>query len=570
MKRFALWHFALVVLICILAYGNSLSGDLLWDDEVQIVKNPTIRDLSNIPSAFTKPFWAFFNTGEPNRTNFYRPLQTVAYTISYSLGGLSPMPYHLTSLTLHTLTSIAVYAICAELGFTPWLALLGAALFATHPIHTEAVSWIAGTPDVACGFFYFTALWAFLKSDSGRHRTWWISSALLFFPALLAKEMAITLPALILLLTVRPGAPTIPLARRIILVVPYAAIAALYLAMRVHALGFLATSHTEVQADVLDWITLGIRVFGEYIWRSWIPYPLVAYHLVPLHLTDRLISTLAGLGIIAALATLAWKHRQRFPEGILWYAAFFLTLVPVFYFKGISNTALLSERYLYIPSLAPILLALTVLARTKVQHWIWAAWAVVAIFTFATVVRNQDWSDAEHLYIRTLEQNPDVAHFQINLSEILLKRNDDRAALQHLNRALQTLANPAYAQLPHDVYRAHIGLAAVLLRARDYNRARTHLETAMHIYPKGEWSYLYLGGMYMEKDADALRAIDQFQTAIRLAPTNEVARDYLGMAYFNLSRFCEAIASFEEALKINPNYESARQHLAIAKQALGR
>jgi tetratricopeptide (TPR) repeat protein len=92
----------------------------------------------------------------------------------------------------------------------------------------------------------------------------------------------------------------------------------------------------------------------------------------------------------------------------------------------------------------------------------------------------------------------------------------------------------------------------------------------MHIYPKGEWSYLYLGGMYMEKDADALRAIDQFQTAIRLAPTNEVARDYLGMAYFNLSRFPEAIASFEEALKINPNYESARQHLAIAKQALGR
>ena len=100
---------------------------------------------------------------------------------------------------------VFVYLICLQLGIPLSFALLAAAVFATHPIHSEAVDWIAASPDLACGALYFCGLWAFLKGEASGRRSWWLVSAAVFFLALLSKEMAITLPALLLLLTFRPG-----------------------------------------------------------------------------------------------------------------------------------------------------------------------------------------------------------------------------------------------------------------------------------------------------------------------------------------------------------------------------
>lgn len=174
------WHILAAVVICVLIYGNSLSGAFVWDDELQIVKNPTIRTLANIPSAFTTPFWGFANAGEANRTNFYRPVQTVAYSLGYWWGDLSPAPDHVISVAFHALACVLLYLICIQLSFSPSISLLAAALFATHPIHTEAVAWIAGIPDVACGAFYLGAFWAFLKSEGDRKTLWLSISSLLF------------------------------------------------------------------------------------------------------------------------------------------------------------------------------------------------------------------------------------------------------------------------------------------------------------------------------------------------------------------------------------------------------
>jgi tetratricopeptide (TPR) repeat protein len=79
-----------------------------------------------------------------------------------------------------------------------------------------------------------------------------------------------------------------------------------------------------------------------------------------------------------------------------------------------------------------------------------------------------------------------------------------------------------------------------------------------------------MGGISLEADNDIPKAIEQFQTAIRLGPVNELARDYLGIAYFNQGRFEEAKAEFEAALKINSTSRDARAHLEMAKQALSQ
>src|ERR1041385_5723344 len=112
-------HIVLIGVLSALVFANTLPGNFVWDDEIQIVKNWRIRTLENIGSAFTTAFWSFLGTEAENQTNFYRPVQTVTYTLAYSIGGLSPVPYHAFSLLYHTTASIFVYLIGIELMLNP-------------------------------------------------------------------------------------------------------------------------------------------------------------------------------------------------------------------------------------------------------------------------------------------------------------------------------------------------------------------------------------------------------------------------------------------------------------------
>jgi tetratricopeptide (TPR) repeat protein len=567
MKRFPLWHVALIVCLCVLAYANTVSNAFVWDDEQQILQNPTLRSLSNIPNAFQTPFWGFRAKPGEKVIHFYRPLQTIAYTVGYWwAGGYSPVPDHLINIILHTIASVFVYFICLELGLPGLYGLLGAALFAVHPIHTEVVAWIAATPDAACGAFYFAAFWAFLRSDNGAKLTYLSLSAVLMFLALLSKEMALTLPAFVILYTLRPGGPALKLSRRIRMLVPYGVTSVVYLVMRANALGYMVTTDTDIKASLLDWVSLFFRVFGQYVQQTVIPYPLVAYHLVEMHFADRVQPTVAAFVLVVVLIGVAWMLRKRVPEAWFWYVAFTVLLAPALYLIGLSNT-FLAERYLYTPSLAPTVLAMLLLRRAPAKA-IWAGWAVVAIFFVVTVQRNVDWSDDEHMYAKTLEYEPDVAVFQINLADILLARGDDANAARHLNRAIEGLASGKYIQTPSDAYRARVGFAAILARAHNYEGARKQLDLVQQASPFSEWPYIYLGGIAIEAENDLPKALELERKAVHLAPKNDVAHDYLGIVLFNLNRLDEAQASFEQALRLNPTSKDARAHLDMAKRAM--
>src|SRR5215467_9266892 len=129
MRRQKPTHIVLVIALSTLVFANSLPGAFVWDDEIQVVKNWRIRTLENVGSAFTTAFWSFLGNEAENQTNFYRPVQTVTYMLAYSIGGLSPTPYHAFSLLYHTAASAFVYLIGLELMLAPGIALAMAALF---------------------------------------------------------------------------------------------------------------------------------------------------------------------------------------------------------------------------------------------------------------------------------------------------------------------------------------------------------------------------------------------------------------------------------------------------------
>ena len=113
--RILWWHIVLIIGLCLISFWNSLGGSFVWDDQVQILRNPTIRDLSNLPAAFTSAFWSFLGSGIQNQTNYYRPLQTITYMLAYGIGGFSPTSYHAFNLMFHLLACIFVYLLASDL-----------------------------------------------------------------------------------------------------------------------------------------------------------------------------------------------------------------------------------------------------------------------------------------------------------------------------------------------------------------------------------------------------------------------------------------------------------------------
>src|SRR5215475_4703382 len=109
------WHFGTILTLCLLVFWNSLGGAFVWDDEIQILKNWRIRDLSNLPSAFTSAFWSFLGPAVQNQTNYYRPFQTVTYMLAYAVGGLSPTAFHAFNLLFHCAACLFVYLLAREL-----------------------------------------------------------------------------------------------------------------------------------------------------------------------------------------------------------------------------------------------------------------------------------------------------------------------------------------------------------------------------------------------------------------------------------------------------------------------
>lgn len=74
------------------------------------------------------------------------------------------------------------------------LPFASAVIFALHPVHTEAVVWVSGLPDVSAAFFFLLAFYFYIKTEKN-FEVCHLLSALFFLGAILCKEPAVTLSA---------------------------------------------------------------------------------------------------------------------------------------------------------------------------------------------------------------------------------------------------------------------------------------------------------------------------------------------------------------------------------------
>jgi hypothetical protein len=225
-RTHAVWVVAFVAVITAI---TSIGNGFALDDVHIIVENDRVHSLSHLPRLFVETYWPPIEGA-----SLYRPLTMVAFSLEYAIGRGSPLPFHAVSIALYGLVCAAFFRLLRTVVDLD-TAILGAVLFAVHPVHTEAVANVVGQAELLVALFIFVAVSRYIevrRRDALEPRD---SAAIvaLFFLALISKEHALILPALIIASEVLITNANERLRDRVRKLAP------LFLAMAVVAIGFM-------------------------------------------------------------------------------------------------------------------------------------------------------------------------------------------------------------------------------------------------------------------------------------------------------------------------------------------
>ncbi len=549
---------ALLLLLAVLPYANTLANSFVYDDYAQLVENPYVRSFRHLREIFTTTVWSF--QGAQGVTNYYRPLMTFGYLVCYQVFGPLPFGFHLANVLLHSAVVCLLFGVTRRVFGGPLSAFLAAGLFALHPVHTESVAWVAAIPDIELTFFYLLTFWFFLRAaelGGGRALGMQVAMAASFVLALLSKEPAFTLPLLATLYEhfYREDRGQTSARAKFFRYGALWLLAAAYLVFRARFLGGLAP---VVQRPGLGWFEAGlsgITLVAQYVWKLLWPVRLCAFHIF--HKSASLLDpgVLAGLAMLmvcAAVFVLLFRRARPASFALLWLV---VTLAPVLNARWMANNVF-AERYLYLPSVGFCWLVAWAAARVwRASSPHAAGWrrglalvlgAIAGLYTARTITRNGDWHDELTFCTRTLECSPDAHLIRANLGKVYWDRGDAGAAEREWREAFRLS--------PTTVITLN-NLGVLYTRQKRYAEAVEFLKRAIAVKPAYANAHLGLASAYEEmglwEQAEA-----EYRTAVGLSPLYSEARKRLGEFLLDAGRLSEAEEQFLRAAEIDPRAET--------------
>ncbi len=546
----------LVLALCAaLPYANTLLNGFVYDDTTQVLRNPYIRNFSYLKAIFTHTAWGYM--GAQGLTNYYRPLMDLGYVLCHEIFGFRAWGYHLVNVAFNLAVVCMLFAVTRRLFHDRMIAFFAAALFALHPIHTEAVAWVAAITDIELTFFLLFSLWCFLRleeSESVRAGLLQLGMTVSFALALLAKEPAATWPFLATFYEHacredRAQTPWILKARRY---APLWLLLAAYIVFRARIMGAFIPLPDRTRLPYNEAFFAAIALAGHYVEKMIWPVHLCAFYVFPKDLAPLLPWFAAGalaLVVCGVLMIHFWKRYRRICFAFAW---FFVTLAPVLNARWMPNNVF-AERYLYLPSVG----FCWVLGWLAVRAWerlssghkltgrllIVPACLLAALMAVRIVTRNYDWRNDLALEQATLASSPDAADIRGNLGVYYFQHGKLELARWTLLEALKE--KPDSAPVLDD-------LGLVDMRQGRYQEAVVYYERSLTVMPNDAIGRSGLGEAFqhlgMLQQAEA-----QLQKAVALAPLNVGARVRLGQLYYDEHQYARAESQFQISVQTLPS-----------------
>jgi Tfp pilus assembly protein PilF len=497
------------------------------DDPTYIIEN------QHIQSGFTLEefIWVF----SIRSAEFWHPLTWLSFMLDYQLYGLNAGGYHLTNLILHIMSVLLLFWLFNRMTGALWPSAFVAAFFALHPLHVESVAWITERKDVLSAFFWMLTLCLYVYYTEKPLIKRYLLVLFSFICAIMSKSMAVTLPAVIILLDYWPlsrcrsgieSKKDNLFSWQLKEKLPFFLLSAVF-----SIITFNAQKGLSVQYPAF---TLSARIanafvsFVVYLEKLFWPHDMTFFYPF---INQYFLWQVLGAAIIVifiSITVIVMAGRLRFLfVGWMWYV---ITIAPVIGIIQISSQAM-SDRYIYLPSIGiSIMLAWGVpllfqSGNMRKKILFPAAITFLAALAFLTYKQCGYWKNSVKLLNHALQIRNDVDIVHDCLGLVLSAEGKNKEAINHFNQAL--LLSPDYAN-------AYCNRGIVYIKL----------------------------GQYKE-------AVQDFNDTIRLKPHHIPAYYNRAMAYSKIYRYELAIKDYSEIIRLKPDYADAYNNRGAVYLNLG-
>jgi Flp pilus assembly protein TadD len=557
--RATLLALGLVMLVAVGLYVNTLGNDFTnWDDGL-IYSNYLVRDLS---WESLKRIFSF------ERGGTYQPIRVLSYAIDYCFWKLNPLGYHITNIFFYVLTCLMVFLTLEEISrhlregadershFR--VAFFGALLFAAHPVHVEAVAWLAARKEVLQGFFFFTAFYLYFiaREDAGRWRFLYLGLSLFaIFLATLSKPSAIVFPAVLLVYEIARNRGTWMM---------FVKKHWLFFACSVGLSVFFVAILIQVMIDAG-----GVKPYrgGSLFNNFLVSFYAFLYNIKLLAFTVNYSAsytidlpepflgsrTLAVVFIALLLFTVnLWSLRRN---KIFFFAFFFFVVTVLPFLNLIPSSTILADRYVFIASFSYCFLLgvgfdrLCELRLPKFSEGFPKLLAMTLFlfllvgYSLMTMRQNTIWQNSLTLWADAVEKSPRSNTANALMGVVCMDLGMDEEAVKYLERAVEIL--------PYD-YQSRNNLGIVYGRSGEPEKALREFAVAMRLKPdddtiKINLSVFYYGQKEYENAERVLRHL------IDKNPKDANLYFRLGLVYREMGKKEAAVSELLKARNLAPH-----------------
>jgi len=597
-------HIFFIITLGILIYSNTFKAPFVFDDiSMYIVENPAIKDFKYFLDASRLDETSVDKGFREQFKN--RIVAHLTLAINYKLHGLNVIGYHIFNLAVHIINALLVYylvsltfkahffkdrrpAAFSDAQYRGMFALFCSLLFVSHPLQTQAVTYISQRLASLAALFYLFSLVLYIKSrlseSGGRRYGYYLLSILAAVSAVKTKEISFTLPLVITIYELMFLESSTK--KKLFYLIPF------YLVIVLIPLSLIRTDSYSFESIIssmgqkskdpdaiprLAYLFTQFRVIVTYIRLFFIPvdqnldydFPVYSSFLTP----EVFLSFLFLFLIFTSGACLFYCSRytynaKRYGYRLISFGIFYFFITLSTESSIIPLRDVIFEHRVYLPSagliiaVAASVFVITGSDKNKTTEKAMTAVLLLIILAFsvAAYARNSVWKEQIALWGDTAKKSPLKARPHYNLGVAYAEKKQFEDAVKEYLMAIQI--DPNY-------YLAHNNLGFIYDKQSKLEDAVKHYAIAIKIKP--DFAEAHNGfGLAYEKQSRFEEAVKEFSEAIGIKPDYHEAHYNLGNVYAKQGRTGEAVKEYLEAVRIKPDYTKAYNNLGVVYSKDGR
>ena len=555
---------SIIFLVGFLSYANTFKDSFHFDDFNYILENNQIHQLNKLDRIWN--FWPI------------RFIGVLTFALNYHFNQDQALGYHVVNFLIHIINGFLVFWLLVLLqdfqqkkqnlkkDFSTHqktlLAFFGALLFVSHPVQTEAVTYIFQRLASLMTLFYFLSIALYLKAWQFNDRK---KTVLLLFSwcfalmAMLTKENAFTLPFALVLIDGFFISSFKEIKQKVIVLIPFGML--LIIIPFLHLTSNSGVLHQEkFFYTPKQYYLTQIHVLWTYLRLLFLPIKqnLDYDYLLVKNLT--LITVIKGilLGGLLYLGIRLYSKNRMISFGIIFF--FLAHLVEILAFS-IPN--LICEYRCYLPILGFIMVAsgfwFQYLCRfPEFKKIYWVIFLLIPALTWATYARNKTWINEETLWKDVIKKSPYKPRGYQNLGNVYAKQGQNELAFSNYERALSLNSNNYY---------SYFGMGNIFERKGELKKAKMAYEKAIQLKPNYVEALNNFGVVQM-KIGEKQKALPPLKKAVKLKPYYLNGRINLGIAYAQNQNYPKAMEEFQKALDIDPKRPNIHLNLANLQEEM--